>query len=531
MDKVVLYQPSYYPPGAPGSPSTPLALLYLADALERVGIDSVLIDAETHPNHLDALVDESKDALAVGISTMSGHQLANAITAAEALKAKRPDTLLIWGGWHPSMVPEQTAQDPLVDLVVRGPGEETLIEILQAKRGDWDGILGVTWRDKSGHVFSTPDRGFGGLREDRRLPWHKIDMDKYGGKRAVGDDHGDNFSATGGSPFMYMASCGCVYGCRFCETNTIYGRKWHALPAEKVLDELEELYKKWGKEVFYFVDPELFINIRRAKAIMQGIIDRKLRILWKGQVRYEHVARMGVEGMKLAYESGCRQVGMGAESGSPEMIEAINKGSDPKDAYEAARVLKEAGIVGQFNLIFGWPFEQPKHVKENLRFAANLKRANSDCLLPLYFYAPLPGTPMTEDAIRYGFEPPQTMREWAEKVYPFSEPVAPWIRHPKWFKDYVYRVIIFYLPLAFPGEITRGTLKHIRSRMRRLPDLLWIWPAHLLAKIRVATEFYGLPFEWRLFNLLKKILPASVAHRSKDFQQVHRPATRQAALG
>lgn len=519
MSKVVLYQPSYYPPGAPGSPSTPLALLYLADALQREGIDSVLIDAETQPNHLAAMVEEARDASAVGISTMSGQQLANAITAAETLKAALPDRLLLWGGWHPSMVAEQTAEDPLVDVAVRGPGEETLVELLRTPREDWERIAGITWRDRDGCVRSTPDRPFKGMRQDRTLPWHKIPMDQYGGKRVAGDDHGDNFSATGGAPFMYMASCGCVYNCRFCETNKVYKRHWYALPAEKVLDELEELYRRWGKEVFYFVDPELFINMNRAKAIMQGIIDRRLPILWKGQVRYEHVARMGVEGMRLAYESGCRQVGMGSETGSPEMLEKIDKGSNPKDAVEAARILKEVGIVGQFNLIFGWPFEQRKHVQENLRFASDLKRANSDCLLPTYFYAPLPGTPMTEDAIERGFQAPGTMREWAARVFPFSEPSTPWIHDPKGFKDMVYRVIIFYLPLAFPGEITRGTLKHIRSRMHKFPDLLWILPAHLLARLRACFDFWSFPFEWKLFNLMRSVFTSTIGTTSRDFQK------------
>jgi hypothetical protein len=48
--------------------------------------------------------------------------------------------------------------------------------------------------------------------------------------------------------------------------------------------------------------------------------------------------------------------------------------------------------------------------------------------------------------------------------------------------------------------VTRGTLKHLRSRMRRWPEALWLWPAHWLARLRVALDCYALPWEWRLFR-------------------------------
>ena len=522
--RVVLFQPSCYQAGTAGLPLTPLALLHLAAAMDQAGHESIIIDADTDPNYAARLADEAARADAVGITTMSGHQLANAIADATRLRAACPTVPLIWGGWHPSMEPEQTAADPLVDLVVRGPGEQTLAEVLAGTPADWPNIAGLTWRAADGKIRSTADRLFAGLDPDRQLPWPKLNMAAYGGRPIAGDDHGENFSVAAGAPFMYISSRGCAYRCRFCQVGQVYKRKWHGIPADKVVDELAELNARYGIAVFSFVDPEFFLNIGRVRAIVDGILRRGLKIFWKAQVRYEHIVKLGEEWMKRAHQSGCRQLEIGAETGSPEMVQRIAKDADPAVATEAARICRRAGVIAQFNLIFGWPFEQPRHVRENFQFAARLKQANPECLLPLYFLVPLPRTEIMADCVARGYQEPKTLREYAGRIAPFGEPTAPWIADKPGFKDLMYRVIVFYLPLAFPGEVTRGTLKHVRSRMRNWPDLLWLWPAHLLARLRVALGFYSLPIEWRLFNWIARLKrPAASAARADKPAATHQP--------
>jgi anaerobic magnesium-protoporphyrin IX monomethyl ester cyclase len=499
--RVILYHPRYNPRKSGTHPCAPLSLLYLADVLDRAGFESVIIDAQVEEDALANLREQAAQSLAVGITSMTGYQIQGGLAAAQVVREVNPDLPILWGGWHASLEPEQTAADPLVDVVVRGPGEVTLVELLNRRLAerDWAGVPGITYRS-DGRIVSEPDRRFDGLDPNRRLPFEKIRMDRYGGRRVAGDDFGANFSFAEGQPFPYTSSCGCPYRCRFCAASKVYKRKWHSLPVDKTLDELEELHRRYGIEVFYFVDPEFFIDACRAEGIMQGILDRRLAIYWKAQVRPEHIVRLGIERMRLAYRSGCRQLEIGAESGSPSMLEMIQKDSDPQQAIESAGLLREAGIPGQYNLIFGFPNETEQHVRENLTFAAELKRVNPDCLLPMFYFTPHPGVPLINEAIDRGFRPPDSLREWARVSWSYAEPVMPWIREPRRLKDRILRTIVFYLPLAFPGEVTRGTLKHVRSRMRRLPDAAWMWPMHWLAKLRASVGFYDLPVEWRVFN-------------------------------
>jgi radical SAM superfamily enzyme YgiQ (UPF0313 family) len=501
--RVILYQPPYEPPEAGSQPIAPLALLYLAGVLAPAGYEVEIIDAQIEADPLHRLQAAATDALALGLTAMSGYQLQGALAAAETTRTVNPRLSLIWGGWHPSLRPDETAGDPLVDVVVRGPGEYILLDLLAclATGQDWSDVCGITYR-RGSEVISTPDRPFAGLDPQRRLPFDKLRMDRYGGRIVCGDDWDANFSWVNGPPFPYTSSCGCPYRCRFCAATQVYKRKWSALPVAKTLDELEALHRRHGIETIYFIDPEFFINAERAVGIMEGLIARGLRIFWKAQVRPEHIVRLGRARMQLAYQSGCRQLEIGAESGSPEMLALIQKDGDPAAALESAAILRDVGIIAQYNLIFGFPRETARHVGETLRIAAELKRIDPNCLLPMYYFTVHPGIPLEEDARAHGYVPPTSLRAWAQHVFSYSAPVMPWIRQPQRLQDRILRAITFYLPLAYPGNVARGTLKHLRSRMRRWPDALWLWPAHALARLRAALGFYGLPWEWRLFNRL-----------------------------
>lgn len=499
--RVVLFQPSYRPPGSAMKPIAPLALLHLAAAVGPAGFEPQIVDAQVEPDALGRLRQLARGAVAVGITSMTGYQIKGALAAAQAVREAARDMPVIWGGWHASLCPDETARDPLVDVVVRGPGERTLVELLEcyATGLSWDGVLGITYR-RGADIAYTPDRPLERPDPQRKLPFDRLHMDRYGGRILYGDDWGANFSPSEGQPFAYTSSNGCSYRCRFCAATRVYKRRWLALPVEQTLDELELLHRRYGIEVVSFYDPEFFINAQRAEAIMRGMLSRGLRIFWKAQVRPEHIVRLGLERMRLAHESGCRQLEIGAESGSPAVLEMIQKDSTPQAALESAAILRAVGITGQYNLMFGFPRETEAHRKETFRFAAALKRVNPECLLPMYHFVPHPGIPLEEEARQYGYTPPRSLRDWAEFDCGYAEPHMPWVRRPRALQDRILRTVTFYLPLAYPGDVTRGTLRHLRSRMRRWPDALWLWPLHVLARLRVWADFYGLPWEWRVFK-------------------------------
>lgn len=126
--KVVLFYPPYEGPPL----GAPTCLLALAATLREAGFRPVIIDAAIEPRYKERVLEESDGALCLGISALTGPMIRGAIDVAKTVKAKMPKFPIIFGGWHPTLLPDETLAEPYVDIVVRGQGEITLREIAEA---------------------------------------------------------------------------------------------------------------------------------------------------------------------------------------------------------------------------------------------------------------------------------------------------------------------------------------------------------------------------------------------------------------
>src|ERR671932_2059678 len=136
--KVVLYNPRavFY--------TMPLALIAIGSRLDPARFEVKIVDARIERDPIGALLAELDDALCLGVTVLTGAPIRDALAASRAAKAQRPDLPIIWGGWHPSLFPEQCLQEASVDAVVIGQGEETFAEIVErlANGRDLNGVMG-----------------------------------------------------------------------------------------------------------------------------------------------------------------------------------------------------------------------------------------------------------------------------------------------------------------------------------------------------------------------------------------------------
>src|SRR5690349_4449410 len=147
MEKIVLFLPPY----SGGLIGPPLSLLSLAAPLRTHGFDVRIIDGALQPDFRDRIEKELQDCLCFGISLLTGPMIATAIAVARQVKRLRPDVPVIFGGWHPSLLPAQTLREEYVDVVVLHQGEPTLLEIAQrlASGNSLDFIAGC-WFKRDG---------------------------------------------------------------------------------------------------------------------------------------------------------------------------------------------------------------------------------------------------------------------------------------------------------------------------------------------------------------------------------------------
>src|SRR5579864_1982754 len=125
--KVVFFFPSF----ASSEATAPLGILAVATPLLRAGYKVRLVYSTITPNYKKRVLEEVKDAICLGISLVTGPMIRETVEIARAVKEWNPEFPVILGGWHPSLLPKQTLEADCVDIIVRGQGEEALLELVQ----------------------------------------------------------------------------------------------------------------------------------------------------------------------------------------------------------------------------------------------------------------------------------------------------------------------------------------------------------------------------------------------------------------
>ena len=158
MAKVVLFFPNPFS-ATRIYPGVPLSILGVSRMIHVEGCDVKLVAPNLFENYMDEILKQCEGATCLGISAMAGYQIRDGIDAAEVVKKKHPHLPIVWGGWHPSILPEETARDPRVDIVVRGQGERTFRDVVAALDAGrkLDDIPNLTM-ERDGKVISTQER-------------------------------------------------------------------------------------------------------------------------------------------------------------------------------------------------------------------------------------------------------------------------------------------------------------------------------------------------------------------------------------
>jgi len=260
--------------------------------------------------------------------------------------------------------------------VVRGEGEETIIDLLQALeyKQPLDEVLGISYR-KDGKTVSTQERSTSvDLDSLPFLAYHLLPMQRY-------KPHPPHGRA---SPFAaIITSRGCPYKCSFC--SKVFGSKFRGQSPERVVDEVAYYKDRFGVKELAFYDDVFTLDKKRAYAIADNIIKRGLKICWTCETRVNLVDKDLLSHIKQA---GCYAVAYGIESASPEILDTLNKGITLDEVEEAIRITREVGLqtIGYFML--SSPGESPETISKTIEFAKKLKLDFAQFAITI----PFPGT-------------------------------------------------------------------------------------------------------------------------------------------
>jgi anaerobic magnesium-protoporphyrin IX monomethyl ester cyclase len=350
------------PPQFTRYPQPPLGLALIAAVLEKVGYPVTLLDANATGLKPEDIPGEAVGADVIGLTAMTP-TITTAIRIASLIKKDTPGVKIIMGGAHATMLPEETlVSAPDIDVIVRGEGDETIVELARALEGNQplESVAGITYR-AGGQLKTTADRPC--VSDIDALPFpahHLLPWEHY----RPHPPHGMFM------PFAAMVtSRGCPYRCAYC-SKPVFGSRFHAQSPERVVAELDYLQKKCGAREIAFYDDSFTLDKKRIHAIADKIISAKIKIAWTCETRVNLVDKELLRHMK---EAGCYAVAYGIESASPEIIRVLQKDTTAAQVEEAVRESREAGlqVIGYFML--GSPGETPETIRQTIEFAKKLK--------------------------------------------------------------------------------------------------------------------------------------------------------------
>lgn len=498
--KILLIHPNFTPPVIYDRSSPyptiisqpPMSLLCLTAVLEKEGYSVKIVDALVEgENTLDIVRKESKDAILVGISVMTV-QVKEAIKISEVVKlnSKAP---VVWGGCQPTLFPRQTCQDELVDFVVVGEGEYTLLELVRALEAEksYRNIRGLVYKEE-GIVKVNPRHVYLNMENLPTPAYHLVDMDPYlisistsGKRERIG---------------IIETSRGCPYRCAFCINVVTNNRRYRMKSAQKVLEEIGKMIEKYNVNTVAFRDDNFFVNKDRVKEICQGIIKRNYKVTLDASCRADCFRKGFLDErlLPLMKKSGWIGFRIGAESGSPRILELIKKDITVDQTIFSAEMCRKYRILPTYSFIVGFPGETRKDMLMTIKLIKKIKKVNPDASIGVGSFRPYPGSNLYDSCVKLGyFKEPKTLRQWGDeeffRVYTseINENDMLWTNNPKFVINMCH-----YATLA-DKKIINILNSERYSILTRFGYAFII----LLAKIRWKFGVFSFPYDEYLFKV------------------------------
>ena len=454
--KVALISPPPASPWAFVDYQYPLiGLAYLAAVLEKDGQEVMVIDCPPQRltyTHIEQDIARFQPDI-VGITSVTATFI-SALKVAKTAKQVYPHALVVLGGPHVTIADDQfILKHPEVDVVVKGEGEQTIVELARyiSNNGvkSLSEVAGITFRNNGQMVRTARRPCIQNLDELPYPAYHYFPLIKYRIFKKIG--------------VPMLTSRGCTSNCSFCLVPEIGGNNFRARTPTSVANELERVRDRYHIDFVTFNDEIFTYDKKRVLDICLEIKQRRIKVPWDCQTRVDLVSKELLQRMK---EANCQLVNFGVESGSQTILNAMKKGTTVQQNEESIRMTKEAGLSVTVSLVLGYPGETKETIGETIDF---IKKTEPDDLY-LYLATPFPSTELRESVLEIGWNMSQDWNTYEMQTASFENISLPF--------DRINNVReVFYNQLYSPSYIVRQSLKGtIYSKImveNALHQLLW----------------------------------------------------------
>jgi len=339
----------------------PLGILYIAAVLEENGVDVEVIDCAAGDigySGIEKRVKETEPFL-VGI-TSTTPLIPEALRSAEAVR-RVSNAYIVLGGPHATfMHNEILRENASIDIIVKGEGEYTVLDIYRTLRtgGDLAAVDGIVYR-RGERIVENPDRP----------PVEDLDALPYPARHLVPPDNyrvfDDNLAVA-----TMICSRGCPMQCSFCASSALHGKRVRRRSTGDVVEEIRQIQDNLGISAIGFMDDTFTLYPRWVEEFCREVIKQDLGIEWGCTARVDRINRSLMDLMKKA---GCHTLFFGVESGDQGILDRVKKGTHIDQIKHVFATAHDLGMRTIASAAIGLPGETRETANKTIKFVKSLK--------------------------------------------------------------------------------------------------------------------------------------------------------------
>jgi radical SAM superfamily enzyme YgiQ (UPF0313 family) len=349
-------------------PYVPLGLLSIAGALDRSVHDVQIVDLTLGVRSGKLPFDQRFEAAAARLLADRGFDVVgfsafsatwhHTLKVVRELKKLSPSTTVVLGGPQASACDLELLEAFPVDIVVRGEGERTFAELVDALDDDRPiaAIPGLSLR-RDGAPARNPDRPL--IADLDSLPLPAFDL----------------VSVRGHAKVPVEVQRGCPYRCSYCSTSLYWRRKVRRKSVGRVLEELSLLQGRYAAGGINFVDDTFTLHRAWLLELCGALVQRGFPLRWLCSTRVDAVDDGVLAAMAAA---GCAGIFYGVESGSAAIQRSIRKDLALDRVLDTLRLTAKHGIGVTASMMMGFPDESEDDLRQTLALRARIQQLFPD---------------------------------------------------------------------------------------------------------------------------------------------------------
>ena len=342
-------------------PYPPLGLLYVSAYLKSKNIANDVFDTtfSSQQKQLDFILEKRPKVICIYTNLMTKVEVIKLIKILKTEQFNFPKIIL--GG------PDVTYNianylKSGADFLVIGEGEETTFELYNAimNNSNFHVVDGIAFLENNNIIQTNPRTKFKELDELPLPNREAINMNNY--LETWKNNHGE-------SSMTISTQRGCPYTCKWCST-AVYGQSYRRRPPNQVAAEMKMLKEQYNPDAIWFVDDVFTISHKWLTAFHEEVVKQNAQIRFECITRAE---RLNEEILRLLKEAGCFRIWIGAESGSQEIIDAMDRRVDVNHVKKIIQDTNAMGIETGTFIMLGYPGETEKNIDETIQYLKEAK--------------------------------------------------------------------------------------------------------------------------------------------------------------